>query len=411
MVKKTLKDIDVNEKKVIHHCDFNIKLVKNEKGELTPISDVRLKAYFPSIFYLLNHRAKIIFISYLERPEGKVVESLRMAPIAKRLSQLINKQVYALNECIGPKVTDFINKMKPGEMVMLENTRFYPGEEKDDDNFAKQLAANGDLMVEDAFGHCHRVHASTTGIPRHLPSVAGFYLEGEMEIFNKLMKNPHRPLVLIVGGTKTFDKIKAIKHLIDKTDYVLVGGAVANNFLKARGIAVGSSFMEEPYVDKAKGVEFDLVKMAGELINKYPQKIITPLDLISADQIKNPQKTQIVNLEQNEQIKSDWVFLDIGPQTIKKYLSIIKKGQTIFWDGPMGKYEDRRFRKGTLKLAEAIAKNNNTTILAGGDTAALAENFGLIFRYSHVSIAGGAALEYLRGKQLPGIEALENKIQ
>ncbi|MDZ7586520.1 MAG: phosphoglycerate kinase, partial [Patescibacteria group bacterium] len=230
MNKKTLRDINLQGKRVILHCDFNIKLKANSQGELVPISDVRLKAYFPSIFYLLERQAKIMFISYLERPGGKVVEELRMGPVAKRLSQLINREVKYLPELIGPKVKSFVDQMKSGEMVMLENTRFYPGEEADDDKFAKQMAANADLMVEDAFGHCHRVHASTTGIPRHIPSVAGLYLEGEMQMFDKLMKNPEKPTVLIIGGTKTYDKIMAIKKLINKTDQVLIGGAAANNF-------------------------------------------------------------------------------------------------------------------------------------------------------------------------------------
>jgi len=407
MSKKTIRDVNVKGKTVILHCDFNIKLKRNEHNQLVPVSDVRLKAYFPSIFYLLNHGAKIVFISYLERPGGKVVKDLRMGPIAKRLSQLINKEVYYLKDCIGPKVRKFIKKMKNGEMVLLENTRFYPGEEADEDQFAKELAKNGDLMVEDAFGHCHRIHASTTGIPRHILSVAGFYLEGEIKNFNKLLKTPIRPLTLIVGGTKTFDKIKAVKNLIKKTDYVLIGGAVANNFLKAKGVFVGSSFMEEPYVDKAKGLKFNLVDIAKQLMKKYPKKVIIPTDLIAADHLKKPKKRKVVSWK--ERILPNWAFLDIGPKTIKKYLTIIKKSKTIFWDGPMGKYENNHFRNGTLKLAEAIAENDNTTILAGGDTAALAENFGLIFRYSHVSIAGGAALEYLKGKQLPGIEALKDK--
>jgi 3-phosphoglycerate kinase len=408
-MKKTIRDINVHGKRVIHHCDFNIKLKKNEKDELVPISDVRLKTYFPSIFYLLNHGVKIIFISWLERPGGKKVKELSMAPIAKRLSQLINREVKFIDGLIEPKVNKFIKQMRPGEMVMLENTRFYPGEEADDDRFAQKLASLGDLMVQDAFGHVHRVHASTTGIPRHLPSVAGFYLQGEMETFNKLMKNPQRPLVLIVGGTKTFDKVMAVKKLIKKTDHVLLGGAVAHNFLRAKGVDVGISFMEEPYVDKAKGEKFDLVELARELMKKYPQKIILPFDLISAEKIDKPKNKKTVDWEKGEKVAKDWVFLDIGPKTIRKYLKIIKEAKTVFWDGPMGKYEDPRFRTGTLRVAEAIAENEKSTILVGGDTAALAEDFGLIFRYSHVSIAGGAALEYLSGKKLPGIEALLDK--
>jgi phosphoglycerate kinase len=409
MHKKTIKDINVKNKRVIHHCDFNIKLKKNQHGELVPISDVRLKAYFPSIFYLLNNNAKIIFISWLERPGGKVVESLRTKPIAKRLSKLINRQVDYLPELFGPKVKKYVGKMQPGQMVMLENTRFYPGEEEDDDNFAKQIAQNGDLMVQDAFGHCHRIHASTTGIPRHIPSVAGFYLEGEIKTFDRLMKSPKRPLVLIVGGTKTYDKIKAVKHLIDKTDYVLLGGAVAHNFLKAKGVDIGPSFLEEPYVDKAKKEKFDLVELAGNLLKKYPKKIFIPTDLIASNSLQKPEEKETINLAKGEKLPKGWVYLDIGPKTIKKYCNLIGQANTVFWDGPMGKYENPRFRDGTLAVANAMAQNHKTTILAGGDTAGLAEDFGLIFRYSHVSIAGGAALQYLSGKKLPGIEALEDK--
>ena len=409
MNKKTLRDIDLVGKRVIHHCDFNIKLTRDSENRTVPVSDVRLKAYFPSIFYLLEKKCKIMFISYLERPGGKVVEELRMKPIARRLSELINKEVKYLPELVGPKVRRYIEKMKSGEMVMLENTRFYPGEEADEDEFVKELAANGDLMVQDAFGHCHRIHASVTGVPRYIPSVAGLYLEGEMETFDKLMKSPQRPMVLMVGGTKTYDKIKAIRNLIDKADYVLTGGAVANNFLKAKGVQVESSFLEEPFVDKAKGVKIDPVKEAGKLMKKYADKVMVPDDLMAGDEIKEPKKKKLVDLVKKDKLAKDWAFLDIGPRTTEKYCKIIKKAQTVFWDGPMGKYEDGRFRGGTLKVAEALAEDGKISILAGGDTAALAENFGLIFRYSHVSIAGGASLEYLAGKKLPGIEALMDK--
>jgi len=408
-MKKTIRDIDVAGKRVLHHCDFNIKLRRDEKGNLVPVSDIRLKAYFPSIFYLLEKKAKIVFISYLERPGGKVVEDLRMRPIAKRLSQLINKEVVVLDDCIGPQVSQFINQMKPGEMVMLENTRFYPGEEADDDQFAGQLASNGDLMVEDAFGHCHRVHASTTGIPRHIPSVAGLYLEQEVDIFDQLMVSPQRPFILIIGGTKTSDKMGAFKKLANLADKILIGGAVANNFLKAKGINVGNSFMEEPFVDKANGEKIDPISLAKELITSYPNKIVLPVDLVASDNISNPLQLQLINLSQNQVIPDGWLFLDLGLQTISLYQQIIQSGQMIFWDGPLGKYEDEKFRAGTLKIAQTMAENKGTTVLAGGDTAAAAEQFDLVFKYTHVSIAGGAALEYLAGKKLPGIEALADK--
>ena len=367
------------------------------------------KGLFSVDFYLLEKKCKILFISYLERPGGKVVESLRMGPVAKRLSQLINREVKYLPELFGPKVKEFAAQMKPGEMVMLENTRFYPGEEEDDDNLAKKIAENADLMVEDAFGHCHRVHASTTGIPRHIPSVAGLYLEGEVQTFEKLLKKPERPLVLIVGGTKTYDKIMAIKNLIDRTDKVLIGGAATNNFLKAQGMGVGGSFLDEPYVDKAKGKRVDLIEESGRLKQEFGDKIVLPEDMVAGNEVKQPTKTKVIRIKADTRLPGKWAFLDIGPKTIEKYMTIIKQAKTIFWDGPMGKYEDIRFRQGTLKVAEAVAENGKTTILGGGDTAALTEDFGLIFRYSHVSVAGGATLEFLSGKPMPGIEALMNK--
>lgn len=409
MQKKTIRNIDLAGKTVIHHCDFNIKLKKDNQNKTVPVSDVRLKAYFPSIFYLLEKKCKIVFISYLERPGGKVVKDLSLAPVALRLSHLINREVKHLPETIGPKVTNFISKMKPSQMVMLENTRFYPGEEADDDKFAKQLAQNGDLMVMDAFGHAHRVHASTTGIPRHIPSVAGLYLDGEIKVFDKLKANPQKPLTLIVGGTKVFDKIKAIRNLIDKADHVLVGGAVANNFLKAQNIKVANSFLEEPFVDKAKKKKINPVTEAAKLLKEYPDKIIIPQDLVATDSIKNPQDHKVIDLSKNQSIPDNWTFLDIGPQTIKKFIKIISKSQTVFWDGPLGMYEDSRFRQGTLKTAEAVAEHPQTSILAGGDTAALAENFGLFFRYSHVSVAGGATLQYIADRPMPGIDALQDK--
>jgi len=374
-----------------------------------PVSEVRIKAYFPSIFYLLDQKCKIIFISYLERPGGKRVKELSLAPVAKRLSQLINREVKHLPDLVGPKVRKFIDEMKPGEMVMLENTRFYPGEMADDDKLAKEIARNGDIKVMDAFGHAHRVHASVTGIPRHIPAVAGMYLEGEMETFNKLKRNPQRPLVLMVGGTKVYDKIKAIRHLIKKADYVLTGGAVASNFLKAKGVEVEKSFLEEPFVDKAKGTQIDPVEEARKLMEKYPEKVVVPDDYIAGDQVKKPKRKKMVDLKAGKKLPKGWAYLDIGPRTIKKYVRIIRQAGTVFWDGPMGKYEDARFREGTLKIAEATAGNDKTTILAGGDTAALAENFGFFFRYSHVSVAGGATLQYLANRPMPGIEALLDK--
>jgi phosphoglycerate kinase len=407
--KKTLRDVNLKGKRVIHHCDFNIKLSRNGLGETVPVSEVRIKAYFPSIFYLLDQKCKIIFISWLERPGGKRVKELSLAPVAKRLSQLINREVKHLPDLVGPKVRKFIDQMKPGEMVMLENTRFYPGEMADDDKFAKEIARNGDVKVMDAFGHAHRVHASVTGIPRHIPAVAGMYLEGEMETFNKLKRNPQRPLVLMVGGTKVYDKIKAIRNLIKKADYVLIGGAVASNFLKAKGLEVEKSFLEEPFVDKAKGMQVDPVEEARKLMEKYPEKVIVPDDYIAGDQVKKPKRKKMVDLKAGKKLPKGWAYLDIGPRTIKKYVRIIRQAGTVFWDGPMGKYEDARFREGTLKIAAATAENDKTTILAGGDTAALAENFGFFFRYSHVSVAGGATLQYLANRPMPGIDALLDK--
>lgn len=408
-MKKTLRDIDLTGKRVIHHCDFNIKLKQNGVGETVPVSDVRIKAYFPSIFYLIEKKCKIIFISYLERPGGKVVKELSLAPVAQRMSELINREVKHLPELVGPRVQKFISEMKPGEMVMLENTRFYPGEEADDDKFAKAIADNADLMVMDGFGHAHRVHASVTGIPRHIPSVAGLYMEGEMKVFDKLKANPQRPLMLIVGGTKVYDKIKAIKHLINKADKVLVGGAVANNFLKAKGIEIEKSFLEEPFVDKAKKTKIDPVEECKKLLEEYPDKIVVPDDFVAGDDVKEPKKRKLVDLEKDEKLPEGWAYLDIGSRSKDKFIKIIKESKTVFWDGPIGKYEDSRFREGTLRVAEAVAEYPEVSILAGGDTAALAENFGLIFRYSHVSVAGGATLQYIADRPMPGIEALLDK--
>lgn len=357
----------------------------------------------------MEKQAKIIFISYLERPGGKIVEELRLAPIAKHLSQLINKKVTALNDCIGPKIKQYIDQMQPGEMVMLENTRFYPGEESDNDNFAKELASLADVMVEDAFGHCHRKHASTTGVPRHIPTVAGFYLEQEIKAFDNLMTNPKRPFTLIIGGTKTSDKIGAIKNLLKTADKILIGGAVANNFLLAKNIPVAASFIEEPFVDEAKTQPVSAVQLAQELLQIAGDKIILPVDLMAGDDLKNPKTNRIIDLSKNEIIPETWAFLDLGPITIRNYLQIINTSQTVFWDGPLGKYENALFQTGTLQIAKALADNKIVTVLAGGDTAAVAEKFDLVFKFTHVSIAGGAALEYLAGNKLPGIEAINNK--
>lgn len=397
---KTLDSVALSGKIVLYRAPYDIG-VKEINGVLEISDDLRIKATLPTLKYLLKKNCKIVILTYVKRPDGQVVEKLRTTPHAKKLAELLGRPVDKIDDCIGPVVEARVKNMRPGDVLMLENVRFYKEEMIDDDEFSKKLCAGKDLIVFDGFPQAHRVHSSTTGIERHLPSVAGFYLEHEVEMLSSLLENPARPFTVIIGGAKISDKIDSVNNLLKIADKVLAGGAVANVFLKARGVKIGDSFIEDVFVDEKKREKKDWVLYAKEILQTYKDKIIYPEDLMISDGIS----IKIININK-EDVPEKWMALDIGPQTMKLFSDFIKKSKTVFLGGPMGKFEDERFLKGSKTVLEAIKKIQGTTIIAGGDTIAVAEKCGNLDDYSHVSLAGGATLEFLAGKELPALVPL-----
>ncbi|HLC59890.1 MAG TPA: phosphoglycerate kinase [Candidatus Nanoarchaeia archaeon] len=389
----TLNDLNVKGKRVLVRVDFNVPLDKIT-GEIT--DDKRIKETLPTIKFLIDRNAKIILCSHLGRPDGKVVENLRMDKIAHRLGQLLNKKVNKLNDCVGDYVKEEVMKMKDGDVVLLENLRFHPDEEENDESFSRQLADLAELYVNDAFGTCHRAHASTYGATKYLKSAAGFLVEKEIRIMGRSMENPDRPLIGILGGAKLgdekfSDKINIIENLLLKVDKVLLGGAIIFTFFKAQGKNVGTSKMQGQFIDMAKRL----------LKNN---KIILPVDVVIADKFDANADSKTVDVNN---ISDGWMGLDIGPKTIKNYKQILKDAKTVVWNGPMGVFEFDKFSIGTKELAKFLTTLNATTIIGGGDSAAAVEKFGYAQKLTHVSTGGGASLEFLEGKKLPGILALE----
>jgi len=393
MDKKTIKDINVKNRRVIVRVDFNVPLDK----KLNIMDDSRIKGALPTIRYLIDNNAKVILMSHLGRPDGKIKEELRLTPIARRLSELLRKDVKKLDDCVGDKVKKAISNMKPKDVVLLENLRFHPEEEANDPNFAKELASLADIFVNDAFGTCHRAHASTEGITRYLPSVAGFLVSKEIGYFEKVTNDPDKPYVAILGGAKVSDKIDVITNLIKKVDTILIGGAMAYTFLKSKGINVGNSKLESDKVDLAK-----------DILNNAKSKnvrILLPSDHIVADKIDISAKIETVDRE----VPEGKIGLDIGPKTVKEFKDVLKSARTVVWNGPVGFFELKPFSEGTEELARFLAGSKATTIIGGGDTAAAINELGLGEKMSHISTGGGASLEYLEGKTLPGIAALNDK--
>ncbi|MBI3981206.1 phosphoglycerate kinase [Candidatus Microgenomates bacterium] len=409
MNKKSVREHDVARKRVIHRVAYDVPL-KEVNGKMEVADDARIKATLPTIKYLLEQKSKIILLSWLKRPKGQIVPEWRMDPVAKRLSEILNKPVKKVDSVVGKEVDEAVFTLKESEILMLENVRFHPGEITADDQFARELAKLGEVKVQDAFAQVHRVHASITGIPKYLPTVAGLYLEKEVDALTPLVTNPAHPFIVIIGGGKISDKIDAIGNLIKKADYILVGGGVANTFMKAQGYEIGDSFVEDTFVDEAKKIKKDFVKFAKELLAKYPSKIILPIDFLSGDSLREARKTKVVKLGKNKiLVEKPWALLDIGPETIKKYAAFIKSAKTIFWNGPLGMFEDERFARATKILAQKVALNRNVTVLGGGDTLAAARKFNLVTSFTHVSLAGGVTLEFLAGKRLPGIDLILDK--
>src|SRR3989338_670686 len=384
----TLNDLDVKRKKVIVRADFNVPLDKktNDIKE-----EKRIRESLPTIRFLIERGAKVILCSHLGRPNGKIVEPLRMDKIADRLQQLLNKKVKKLDDCIGDYIKQGISKMKDRDIIVLENLRFHPEEEANDDDFSKQLGELADLYVNDAFGTCHRAHASTYGIAKYLKSAAGFLVEKELNVMGKAMESPQRPFIGILGGVKVSDKIKLIENLLAKVDKLLLGGAMIFTFYKSQGVNVGLSKVDKDGIDLAKKILKD-------------SKIVLPVDVVAADKFDADANAKVAYVNS---IPNKWMGLDIGPETIRKYEEILNGAKTVIWNGPLGVFEFDKFANGTKEIAKFLSGLKAVTIIGGGDSAAAVEKFGYADKLTHVSTGGGASLEFFEGKKLPCIEALE----
>lgn len=393
-MKKTIKDVDLKSKRVLMRVDFNVPL--DDKLNIT--DDIRIRAALPTIKYAIDNGAKVILMSHLGRPDGKVVDSMRLTPVAKSLEKLLGKKVTKTDDCIGDAVKNTVNAMKPGDVVLLENLRFHAEEEKNDPAFAKELASLGDVFVNDAFGTAHRAHASTEGVTKYLPSVAGFLLEKEIQYLGSAVDNPTRPFVAILGGAKVKDKIKVIDNLLNKVDALLIGGGMAYTFLKAKGKTIGSSKLDKD--------GFETAKAALDKAAKKNIPILLPIDNIIADKFDANADSKLVG----EDIPDGWMGLDIGPKTVKSFEDKLKDAKTVIWNGPLGVFEMDKFSKGTSDIAKFLAGLKGcSTIIGGGDTAAAMKKFKLEKKMTHISTGGGASLEYLEGTGLPGIDALQDK--
>ncbi|MDF2947701.1 MAG: pgk [Bacillales bacterium] len=394
MNKKSVRDIDVNGKRVFCRVDFNVPM---NNGVVT--DDTRIVAVLPTINYLIENGAKVILASHLGRPKGKVVEELRLTPVAEKLSEYINKKVLKTDEAFGESVEAAVAKMNDGDVLLLENVRFYPGEEENDLELAQAFAKFSDIYVNDAFGAAHRAHSSTSGIAKFIPSVSGMLLEKELNVLGKALSNPERPFTAIVGGSKVKDKIGVIENLLDKVDNLIIGGGLAFTFIKAQGHEIGKSLLEEDKIDLAKSF---IEKAKAKGVNFY-----MPIDAVVADKFGEDADTLEVDVDS---IPSDWMGLDIGPKTSKLYSDVIASSKLVIWNGPMGVFEIDKFAQGTKTVAEALANSTNTySVVGGGDSAAAAEKFGLANKMDHISTGGGASLKFMEGKELPGIVALNDK--
>lgn len=396
--KKTLQDLEVQGKKVIVRVDFNVPMKKNATGEIA--DDVRIRAALPTIEYLLENEAAVILLSHLGRPKGEPKPEFTLAPVAKRLGELLDKEVKFLDseQVVDDNVRAAVKELQPGDVALLQNTRYRKEEEKNDEGFAKELSELGELYVNDAFGTSHRAHASNVGLASNLPSAIGFLVEKEVEAMGNMLEDPKRPFVAIMGGAKVSDKIGVIENLLGKVDTLLLGGGMAYTFLKAQGYEIGKSLLEEDKVD-----------LSQELMEKAKSQGVTlllPTDVVIAKEIDENAETKIVDINE---IPADMEGLDIGPKTREQFAQEIARARTIVWNGPMGVFEVSPFSEGTKAVANALAESDAVTIVGGGDSALAIEQAGLKDRITHVSTGGGASLELLEGKELPGIVAMEDK--
>lgn len=394
MNKKSVRDVEVSGKVVFVRVDFNVPL---EDGKIT--DDTRIRATIPTIEYLTERGAKVLLASHMGRPKGEVVESMRLTSAAERLSELLGKPVAKADESIGDAVKAKIAELKDGDVLVLENVRFHKGEEKNDSELAKEFASLADLFVNDAFGAAHRAHASTEGIAHHLPAVSGLLMEKELDVLGKALLNPERPFTAIVGGSKVKDKIDVIDNLLNIADNVLIGGGLAYTFFKAQGYEIGQSLLDDSKFDVALGFI--------EKAKKLGKNFMLPVDIVISDDFSASANTKIINVE--EGIPSDWEGIDIGPKTRELYADVIAKSKLVVWNGPMGVFEIEPFSHGTRAVGEACAATEGYTIIGGGDSAAATEKFGLAEKMNHISTGGGASLEFMEGKALPGVVALNDK--
>ncbi|MEP7199549.1 MAG: phosphoglycerate kinase, partial [Chloroflexota bacterium] len=388
MNKQTIRDISVANQRALVRVDFNVPL---DGARIT--DDTRIRAALPTIRYLIAHDAKIILMSHLGRPKG-VDEKLRLAPCALRLSDLLGQPVHTTSDCIGDEVARAVAALQPREVLLLENLRFHKEEEQNDPAFAQQLASLGDIYINDAFGTAHRAHASTEGVAHYLPAVAGFLMEKELNFLGKAVSNPARPFVAILGGAKVSDKIAVIESLMQKADHVLIGGGMANTFAKAHGYEMGDSLVENDKLDEAK-----------QLMAQSHGKLVFPVDAIIADKFDKDANAHTVAIDH---VTAGWRMLDIGPQTVALFKSYLTDAQTIVWNGPLGVFEFPRFAHGTIAIARALADSHATTIIGGGESVAAVEQAGVADQMTHISTGGGASLEFLEGKTLPGVAALRD---
>lgn len=394
-MKKTVRDIEVKGKRVLVRCDFNVPM---QDGKIT--DDTRIVSALPTIDYLTEHGAKVILMSHMGRPKGEPVKEYSLEPVAQKLSELTGKKVIfaASDRVVDASVETAAANLAEGEIMLLENVRFRKEETKNEAGFAKELASLGDIFVNDAFGTAHRAHASTAGIADYLPCVSGFLIEKEVKFLGSAVENPKRPFVAIMGGAKVGDKIPVIENLLKKVDVLIIGGGMSYTFFKAEGLEIGTSILDE-----------DNVQLASQLLKKAEEsgvKMLLPVDTICAKEFKND--TEFAAFDKDK-IPADYMGMDIGPKTIKLYEEAIAKAATVVWNGPMGVFEMPNFAKGTRAVAEALAESDAVTIIGGGDSAAACEQFGLKDKMTHISTGGGASLEFLEGKTLPGIAVIQDK--
>lgn len=388
--KKTIRDVDVKNKKVLVRVDFNVPLTETGVGD-----DTRIRAALPTITYLLDHGAAVILCSHLGRPKGGPDPKYSLKPVAEHLAALLGKKVEFATDSIGPIAESAARNLKPGSILVLENTRFHPEEEKNDLGMAKQLADLADVYVNDAFGTAHRAHASTEGVTHFLPGVAGFLLEKEIQYLGQAVADPKRPFVAIMGGAKISDKIGVIKNLLKKADTILIGGGMANTFLKAKGMEMADSLVED-----------DSIPLAVELLKEASGKIHLPVDLVLADRFDAEAAMKTISAGD---VPAGWRVLDIGPDTVSAYASVIEKAGTVVWNGPMGVFEFPKFAEGTYGIAKAVAASQAVSIIGGGESVAAIQQSGLADKITHISTGGGASLEMLEGLELPGVAALQDK--